>query len=74
MGRGILKEGHHASTTNQLCAPPRPSRPQPPSQVSQLWLALPADNRQQILKALSRVVIEHLTLAAAPREVTHEQP
>jgi hypothetical protein len=35
---------------------------------------LPADNREQILNALSRVVAEHLALSPILREVTHEQP
>jgi hypothetical protein len=38
-----------------------------------LWLVLPADNREQILGALSRVVAEHLALSPILREVTHEQ-
>ena len=54
--------------------PPRPLRLTPPSNPSQLWLVLPADNREQILNALSRVVAEHLALPPILREVTHEQP
>jgi hypothetical protein len=38
-----------------------------------LWLVLPADNREQILSALGRVVAEHLALPPNLREVTHEQ-
>src|SRR6266404_5461423 len=36
-------------------SPPRPHRPLPPSNPSELWLALPGANREQILNALSRV-------------------
>jgi hypothetical protein len=52
--------------------PPRPHRRLPPSNPSELWLALPGANREQILNALSRVVAEHLALPPIPQEVTHE--
>jgi hypothetical protein len=35
---------------------------------------LPADNRAQLLLALSRVVAAHLAPSPVLREVTHEQP
>jgi hypothetical protein len=54
--------------------PPRPLKRKRPSNPSQLWLVLPADNREQILNALGRVVAEHLALSPILREVTHEQP
>ena len=74
VGRGINQEEPHASTTNRRCPPPRPRRLTRPSNPSQLWLALPAENREHILNALSRVVAEHLALPPVVREVTHEQP
>jgi hypothetical protein len=74
MGRGMSKEGHYASTSNRHCPPPRPSRPKRLSNPGQLWLALPAENREHILNALSRVVAEQLTMPPVAREVTHEQP
>ena len=74
MGSGIIKEDPHASISNRRRPPPRPLRLIRPSNPSQLWLVLPADNREQILNALSRVVAEHLALSPILREVTHEQP
>ena len=56
----------------QPVSPPRPSGGKPPSPLSQLWRVLTADQRQAILKALSRVVAEHLGKPPLPREVTHE--
>jgi hypothetical protein len=74
VGSGISKEDPHASISNRRRAPPRPLRQKRASNPSQLWPVLPADNREQILNALSRVVAEHLALSPIPREVTHEQP
>jgi hypothetical protein len=68
----MSKEGHHASTSNRPCPPPRPNRLKRPINPCQLWLVLPAENREQILTALSRVVAEHLTRLPVLREVTHE--
>jgi len=73
VGRTIRQEGPHASTSNRLCPPPRPSGGMCPPHLSQLWRALTADQRQPILKALSRVVAEHLTRPPLSREVTHER-
>jgi hypothetical protein len=74
VGSGISKEDPHARIWNRRRPPPRPLSRKRPSNASQLWLVLPADNRAQILNALSRVVAEHLTLSPILREVTHEQP
>ena len=52
--------------------PPRPNEPNRPSQLAQLWLTLPAENRQHLLNALSRVVAVHLTRLPELREVTHD--
>jgi hypothetical protein len=41
-------------------------------QPCQLWLALPATDREQILNALGRVVAEHVAKPPVLREVTHE--
>ena len=38
------------------------------------WLALPAGQRERILHALSRVVVQQLTKPPLVLEVTHEQP
>jgi hypothetical protein len=57
-----------------LSPPPPPRKLTPLRQPSQLWLALPAEERTQILNALSRVVAEHLTPPPKPQEATHEQP
>ena len=57
-----------------LLSPPRPIRLKRPTHPGQLWLALPAENREHILNALSRVVAEHLTMPPVLQEVTHEQP
>ena len=73
MGSGISKEDHRAAISNHCRPPPRPPRQKPPSKPSELWPVLPADNREQILNALSRVVAEHLVLPPNRREVTHEQ-
>ena len=54
-------------------SPPPPSKLTRPSKPGQLWLALPGENREQILNALSRVVAEHLTKPPVVQEVTHEQ-
>ena len=54
-------------------SPPRLREPARPSNPSQLWLALPAENREHILNVLSRVVAEHLVLPPTLPEVTHEQ-
>ena len=54
--------------------PPRPRKLTRPRQPSQLWLALPAEDRAQILRALGRVVAERLTPPPDRQEVTHEQP
>jgi hypothetical protein len=70
VGRGINLEEPHAPTANRRCPPPR-KLPRP-SNPSQLWLALPAENREHILNALSRVVAEHLVLPPTLPEVTHE--
>jgi hypothetical protein len=69
---GINKEDPHASISNRR-PPPRPPRQKHPSSPSQLWVDLPADKREQVLNALSRVVAEHLVLPPNRREVTHEQ-
>jgi hypothetical protein len=74
VGSGISKEDRHASISNRRRPPPRSLKQKRPSNPSQLWLVLPADNREQILNALGRVVAEHLTLSPSLREVTHEQP
>ena len=74
MGSGISKEDPHAAISNHRRPPPRPLRQKLPSKPSELWPVLPADNREQILNALSRVVAEHLVLSPILREVTHEQP
>jgi hypothetical protein len=73
MGRRISKESPHATITNRSSPPPRKVRRKRPRHPSQLWLALPAADRSQILNALSRVVAEHLALPSILREVTHEQ-
>jgi len=73
-GTGVSQEAPHASTSNRRCPPPRPRQLTRPRQPSQLWLALPAEDRAQILNALSRVVAEHLTPPPNLQEVTHEQP
>ena len=52
-----------------------PPRPQPPRRLSNpgpLWPALPADDRQRILTALSRLLGEHLQRHTVVREVAHE--
>jgi hypothetical protein len=72
VGKGINQEEPHASTANHRCSPPR--RLPRPSNPSQLWLALPTENREHILNALSRVVAEHLAVPPTLQEVTHEQP
>jgi hypothetical protein len=74
VGRGISKEDFHASTWNPRRPPPRPLKLTRPRKPKQLWLALPADNRAQLLRALSRVVAAHLAPSPGLREVTHEQP
>jgi hypothetical protein len=73
MGNSISKEGHHVSTPNRPCAPPRPRRRTQPFQPKKLWRALADEDRNQILNALSRVVADHLTKALLPQEVTHER-
>ena len=45
-----------------------------PDNLGQVWRALTAENREQILNALSRVVAEHLTRPPLLQEVTHERP
>src|SRR6516225_2767622 len=72
--RSAPKEGPHASTWNQPCPPPRPTKRVRPTQPNQLWLGLPAANREGILNALSRVVAAHLPRSPVRREVTHERP
>jgi hypothetical protein len=67
------KEVLHAATSNSRYPPPRRVRVRRPSSPRQLWAALAAVNREQILKALSRVVAEHLALPPIQQEVTHEQ-
>jgi hypothetical protein len=74
VGSGISKEDHCAAISNHRRPPPRRLRQKPPSKPNELWPVLPADNREQILNALSRVVAEHLVLSPILREVTHEQP
>ena len=74
MGNAISKEGHHVSTRNPLCAPPRPSERTRSLQPKKLWRTLAGKDRDQILNTLSRVVANHLTKALLPREVTHERP
>ena len=74
VGRRFSKEDPHASTWKRPYPPPRRTRRQCLSNPGQLWRALPAENRDQILNALSRVVAEHLTMPPVLREVTHEQP
>ena len=70
------KEQGGASCVNREppLSPPRLNRPKRPTKPCQLWLVLPAENRDQILNALSRVVAEHLTRLPVLREVTHERP
>jgi hypothetical protein len=74
VGSRIRQEGPHAATSSRLSPPPRSTAQTPPRQLSQLWRALTADNRQHILNALSRVVAEHLSRPPLPREETHERP
>ena len=70
---GISKEDYHASIWNSRCPPPRPTRLISPIDPSQFWLALLAGQRERILHALSRVVVQQLTKPPMVREVTHEQ-
>jgi hypothetical protein len=72
-GKGFSKEDPHASNSNPRCPPPRPRPLTIPSNPNQLWLALPADQRLQLLLALSRVVAVHLASSPVPQEVTYEQ-
>ena len=69
----MSKEGHHVSTPNRPCPPPRPSERTRSLQPKKLWQALAVKDRDQILNALSRVVADHLTKALLPQEVTHER-
>jgi hypothetical protein len=72
--RRTNQEGPHASIAIRPCPPPRPKRLKRPGSPRQLWMALPAADRDQILSALSRVLAEHLARPVLPGEVTHEQP
>jgi hypothetical protein len=54
-------------------SPPRSPERTRPLNPGQRWQALTAENRDQILNALSRVVAEHLTKAPPLREVTHDR-
>ena len=53
--------------------PPRPIRVIRLIDPRQYWLALLADQRERILHALSRVVVQQLTKPPTVQEVTHEQ-
>jgi hypothetical protein len=68
------KEVRHAAASNRRCPPPRRVRRRRPTCPRQLWPALAASNREQILSALSRVVAGRLVAPPLRREVTHEQP
>src|ERR1041384_2322709 len=67
-GKGINKEDHHASSSNRHRPPPPSIKLKPPVNLSQLWLALPAEEREQTLNALSRVVPEHPPMAPVQPE------
>jgi len=71
--RRFRKEDRHASTCNRPYPPPRPTGSPGLLHPGQLWQALTAENRAQILNALSRVVAEHLRVPPVLREVTHER-
>ena len=70
---GIIKEDCHASTSNHGCPPPRPTRVIRRSDPDQFWLGLLASQRERILHALSRVVVQQLTKPPMVLEVPHEQ-
>ena len=57
-----------------LVPPPRPIGLTHPMQARQRWLALTAEEREQIVRALSRVVANHLTKLPNLPEVKHERP
>jgi hypothetical protein len=68
-----LQGGSSCVNLEPPLSPPRPLQVTLPSKPNQLWLALPADNRAQLLLALSRVVAAHLAPPPVQREVTNEQ-
>jgi hypothetical protein len=58
---------------------PQPRMPQPPphrgglANRSRRWQALPTDNRQQVLRVLTRLVAQQLLRSRTAGEVAHEQ-
>ncbi len=54
--------------------PPRRSRPVPQLLLTQLWRALPVEDRQQLLRTLGRVVAQQLASTPGMREVANERP
>ena len=52
-----------------LCPPPPPLGP---SELIQLWMRLPATNRQRLLWLLSQLLERQLSAAAAQGEDNHE--
>ena len=55
-------------------SPPTPDRADPAERPTQFWLALLAGQRERIVHALSRVVVQQLTKPPPALEVIHEQP
>ena len=57
-----------------LVPPARPTELIQPNDPRQFWLALLAGQRERIVHALSRVVVQQLMKPPPALEVTHEQP
>ena len=71
IGRGVNKEGHHASIPNHRCPPPRPNGRVGSLVPRQFWPALTIETRARILGTLSRIVAQQLVGPPAIQEATH---
>jgi hypothetical protein len=73
IGRGVNKEGHHASIPNHRCPPPRPNGRVGSLVPRQFWPALTIETRARILGTLSRIVAQQLIGPPAGQEASHER-
>ena len=54
-------------------SPPRRSKVSRQSNPQRLWVTFPVEQREQILRALTRVVAQQLAKPPDMKEVTHER-
>ena len=62
----MRQEESHVPTSRKRSAPPSRATNPPIDGVAEVWVELPAENRQQTLDALARLIAQRLTTRKQP--------